>query len=134
MSTITRINDTNLLRRAVQLDAVATGAMALLLVLAAAPLAGLLHLPETLLRGAGGVLLAYVAFLGWLLLRERIGAPMAWTVITINAVWTLASFVLLAAGWGAPNVLGVTFVVAQALAVLVFAELQYVGLKRSRRG
>jgi hypothetical protein len=134
MSTITQINDTNLLRRAVQLDAVATGAMALLLVLAAAPLSGLLHLSETLLRGAGAVLLVYVAFLGWLLLRERIGAPMAWTVITINALWTLASFVLLAAGWIAPNALGVTFVVAQALAVLVFAELQYVGLKRRRRG
>lgn len=134
MSTFVQINDANLLRRAVQLDAVATGAMALLLVLAASPLAGLLHLPEPLLRGAGAVLLVYVAFLGWLLLRGRIGAPMAWTVIAVNASWTIASFVLLAAGWIAPNALGVTFVVVQAVAVLVFAELQYVGLKRSHRG
>jgi len=134
MSTLVQINDARLLRRAVQLDGIATGAMALLLSLAATPLSGLLQLPETLLRGAGAVLLAYVAFLVWLLVRERIGTPMARAVITINGLWTLASFLLLATGWITPNPMGTAFVIVQALAVLVFAELQYIGMKRTRRG
>lgn len=133
MSTLVQIRDSNLLRRAVQLDAVATGAMALLLVLAAVPLSSWLGLPGLLLRGAGFVLLAYVAFLGWLLSRERISKPMAWMVIAINALWTVGSFALLATGWVSPTTLGTAFVIAQAVVVLVFAELQFFGVKRLSR-
>ena len=39
--------------------------------------------------------------------------------------------VLLLSGYVAPNALGIAFVVAQALAVAVLAELQFVGLRRS---
>lgn len=132
MSTLVQARDAHLLRRAVLLDAVASGAMGLLLVATAAPLSPLLGLPEPLLRGAGLVLIPYVAFLLLLWRAERITARSAWTVIAINAAWVLASFGLLASGAVSPTVTGVAFVIAQALAVLVFAELQFIGVKRLR--
>lgn len=134
MNAIARSSQSRLLRRAIQLDALATAAMAALLIAAAAPLSQWLHLPQNLLLGAGLLLVPYVAFLGWLLSRERISAPQAWSVIAINACWAIDSAILLLSGWVAPNALGMAFVVAQALAVAVFAELQYFGLRRQQRG
>lgn len=134
MNAVARTPSSHLLRRATQLDAVATAAVAALLIAAAAPLSQWLHLPQNLLLGAGLLLVPYVAFLGWLLSRERISTAQAWAVIAINACWVIDSALLLVSGWVAPNALGVAFVVAQALAVAVFAELQYFGLRRQQRG
>ena len=134
MNAVARTASSNLLRRATQLDAVATAAVAALLIAAAVPLSQWLHLPQNLLLGAGLLLVPYVAFLGWLLSRERISTAQAWAVIAINACWVIDSALLLVSGWVAPNALGVAFVVAQALAVAVFAELQYFGLRRQQRG
>ena len=52
-------------------------------------------------------------------------------VIVGNAAWTLGSIALLFSGAVAPNLLGQVFIVAQAIATGVFAELQYVGLRKS---
>jgi hypothetical protein len=134
MNAVARTPSSHLLRRATQLDAVATAAVAALLIAAAAPLSQWLHLPQNLLLGAGLLLVPYVAFLGWLLSRERISTPQAWAMIAINACWVIDSALLLISGWVAPNALGVGFVVAQALAVAAFAELQYFGLRRQQRG
>ena len=60
------VRPSSLLRRALGADAVATLASALLMVLGAAPLAGWLGLPETLLRWAGLGLVPYAAWVGWL--------------------------------------------------------------------
>jgi hypothetical protein len=38
---------------------------------------------------------------------------------------------LLASGWLSPNLLGQIFIVMQAIAVGVFAELQFIGLRKS---
>jgi len=134
MNAVARNPSSHLLRRATQLDAVATAAVAALLIAAAAPLSQWLHLPQNLLLGAGLLLVPYVAFLGWLLSRERISTAQAWAMIAINACWVIDSALLLVSGWVSPNALGVAFVVAQALAVAVFAELQYFGLRRQQRG
>ncbi|KRA74149.1 hypothetical protein ASD78_11620 [Lysobacter sp. Root667] len=134
MNAVARTPSSHLLRRATQLDAVATAAVAALLIAAAAPLSQWLHLPQNLLLGAGLMLVPYVAFLGWLLSRERISTAQAWAMIAINACWVIDSVLLLVSGWVSPNALGVAFVVAQALAVAVFAELQYFGLRRQQRG
>lgn len=134
MNAIARPSNANLLRRAIQLDAVATAAMAALLIAAAAPLSQWLQLPQNLLLGAGLLLVPYVAYLGWLLSRERISAQQAWSVIAINACWVIDSAIVLVGGWVSPNALGMAFVIVQALAVAVFAELQYFGLRRQRRG
>jgi hypothetical protein len=57
--------------------------------------------------------------------------PLLWIVIAGNAAWTAASIALLFSGSVAPNLLGEAAVAMQAIAVGVFAELQYLGLRRS---
>jgi hypothetical protein len=57
--------------------------------------------------------------------------PAVWAVILCNVVWTADSLLLLASGWVDPTRAGYAFVIAQALVVLMYAELQYVGLRRS---
>lgn len=125
------INPSLFLRRAIVGDAIVTGAMALLLVAAAGVLGPLLNLPVTFLREVGVFLVVYAALVGFLGSRELMPKLAVWAVIAANAVWTIDSIALLFTGWVQPNMLGVAFVVAQALSVGLIAELQYIGLKRS---
>jgi hypothetical protein len=125
------MNSSTLLRRALLADGFTSGAMALPLVIAAAPLATLLALPEALLRETGLLLIPYALFVGYLGSRTRLPVALAWLVISGNAVWTLASFAVLLGSWLSPNLFGEIFIAAQAIAVGVVAELQYIGTRRS---
>jgi hypothetical protein len=118
------------LRRALVLDAVASGATALLVIAAAGVIDGLLGLPVALLRGAGLVLVPYVALVAFVATRARIEPAAVWVIIACNALWALASFVLLLSGELAPTGLGIAFVAAQAIIVALLGELQYMGLRR----
>jgi hypothetical protein len=120
-----------LLRRAILADAVFSGASALLLSFGGGALAPLLNLPETLLRETGLFLIAYAALVGWLGTRPSMPKPLVWIVIAGNAAWTVASIALLFSAAVTPNLLGAAAVAMQAIAVGVFAELQYAGLRRS---
>jgi hypothetical protein len=116
-----------------QVDGLATGATALLLLVGAEMLAPLLGLPSGLLRIAGAVLVPFVA---WVLLLSRRrpvpGSAMA-VVVAINIAWVAASaWVAFGPTWQ-PTALGVAFICAQALAVLAFAELGWIGLRATRR-
>jgi hypothetical protein len=126
------INPSLILRRAIQFDAVFSGVSALLLSFGAGALAPLLNLPEALLRETGLFLIAYAALVGWLGTRPTMPKALVWTVIAGNAAWTVASIALLFSGAVTPNLLGEAFVAMQAIAVGVIAELQYVGMRRSR--
>jgi hypothetical protein len=119
------------LRRALLADAIFSGVSAALLTPGASALASLLNLPEALLRETGLFLVAYAALVGWLGTRPSIPKPPVWIVIAGNAAWALASIALLFGGWVTPNLLGEVAVAMQAIAVGVFAELQFVGLRRS---
>ena len=125
------IHPSAFLRRAILGDAIFSGASALLLGLGAGALAPLLSLPEALLRETGLFLIAYGALVGWLGARPSMPKLLVAIVITGNAVWTVASIALLFSGAVNPNLLGEAFVAAQAIAVGVIAELQYIGLRRS---
>jgi hypothetical protein len=127
---MSRIQPNAFLRNAILLDAIASGATSLLLVAGAGLLDGLLGLPVALLREAGLVLIPYVAFVAWVATRETVAIVAVWAIIAANAAWAVASFGLLLSGWVAPTALGIAFVIAQALAVALFGELQYMGLKR----
>lgn len=120
-----------LLRRALQADALISGAMALLLTFGAGALAPLLALPHGLLLETGLFLILYVALVGWLASRTTLPRPLVLLVVVGNALWTLGSIALLISNAVAPNGLGLAFVVLQAIAVGVFAELQLLGLRRS---
>jgi glucose uptake protein GlcU len=118
------------LRRVLLLDAAASGATALLLLLGAGLLEGLLGLPAALMRAAGLTLVPYVAFVLYVGAREPQVRGAVWTVILANFAWAIGSFALLLSGWVAPTALGYAFVIAQAVVVAALGELQYVGLRR----
>jgi hypothetical protein len=121
----------SLLRRALLADALFSGIAAVLLTVDAGALAPLLELPETLLRETGLFLIAYTALVGWLSAKTSLPKVLVMVVIAGNAAWTAGSIALLLSGAVTPNALGEAFVVAQAMATGVFAELQYMGLRKS---
>ena len=125
------IHSSQLLRRALLADAVFSGVSAIAMVLDAGALASLLSLPEALLRETGLFLIAYTALAGWLGSRTSLPKGPVILVVAGNAAWTLASIALLLSGSVAPNLLGTIVILVQAIATGVFAELQYVGLRRS---
>lgn len=122
------------LRRALMLDALASGATGLLMFAGAGLVEGLLGLPAALLRGAGMVLMPYVAFVVYAGTLEIISRAAVWTIIAANVAWAAAGALLLVSGWVAPTALGYAFVIAQAVVVALLGELQYMGLRRGLRG
>ena len=125
------IHPSTFLSRALLADAIFSGVSAAGLTLGAGLLAPFLNLPEALLRETGLFLIAYTALVGWLGTRSSVPRVLVMIVVAGNAAWTLASIALLFSGAVSPNWLGEIVVVAQAIATGVFAELQYVGLRRS---
>jgi hypothetical protein len=121
---------TQFLRRALLADALVSGATGLLMAAGAPLLTDLLALPELLLRYAGLALLPFAVFVVLVARRTIISRGAVWAVVVINVLWAVDSIALLFTGWVAPNLLGVTFVVAQALVVGGFALLQGIGLRR----
>ena len=119
------------LRRALLADATFSGASAILMTFGAGAFANLLNLPEVLFRETGLFLIAYTVLVGWL--STRVSAPKALVIIVIagNAAWTVASIALLLSSLVSPNLLGELVIAAQAIATGAFAELQYLGLRRS---
>ena len=128
---MTSIRASSLLRRVLVVDAVSSGVMGVAMVAFAELLAGLLQLPVDLISEAGIVLLPFAAFVGFVASRSEPSRSAVWVIIALNAVWVIDSIVLLFTAWVAPNALGYVFVIAQAAAVLLFADLEYMGLKRS---
>jgi hypothetical protein len=53
-------------------------------------------------------------------------------VVAGNLLWVAASAVAVVAGWWSPTGAGTAFLLLQAAAVTVFAELQVTGLRRAR--
>lgn len=120
-----------LLRRALLADGLVGALTSIGLMLFSDWLSTLLHLPRELLFGSGLALAPLAVFLVWLSRSETIPRLAVWAVIAINAVWVVDSLLLLVSGWVAPNPLGYAFVIGQALVVLLFIELELMGLKRS---
>jgi hypothetical protein len=127
------INPSLFLRRAILADAIFSGISAVVLTFGAGMLSPLLNLPEALLRETGLFLIAYAALVGWLGTRSSMPRVLVGIVIAGNAAWTLGSIALLFSGAVMPNLLGEAFVAIQAVVTGVFAELQYIGLRRSGR-
>ncbi|HYG91588.1 MAG TPA: hypothetical protein VD978_35660 [Azospirillum sp.] len=120
-----------LLRRVLLADAAVSALMGVVLAVDAGMLAGWLGLPVPLLRWAGVSLLPFAAMLVYLATRPAVPRRAAWAVIAVDALWIVDSAVLLLGGWVEPTALGTMFVIGQAVAVLVFAELTWFGLRRT---
>jgi hypothetical protein len=118
------------LRQVLLADAALSGATGLLMLLGAGWLAGLLGLPEALLRFAGLSLMPYVAYVVYVATRQPTSRAAIWSVIAANDLWAAASVALLLTGWVSPNALGIGFVLFQAAVVAGLGAVQYVGLRR----
>jgi hypothetical protein len=124
------IPQSTFLRRALVFDAAVSGATAALLITTAGLMARMLSLPETLLRYAGFVLVPFVILVAFVARQPSVPRSAVVFIIVLNVAWVVASIWLAIVGPVNPNALGTTFIIGQALAVALFAELQYVGLRR----
>ena len=120
-----------LLRRALIADAIVTGAVALLQAFGPGLLAPLLNLPYPLVLETGLFLIAYTVLVGWLGTRQSMPKALVAIVIAGNAAWALGSMALMFSGSVSPNLLGYAFIAVHAISTGVFAELQYIGLRKS---
>jgi hypothetical protein len=129
---LTTTERTPLLRLALKLDAVVTGANGAAYLVLAGPLGDLLGLSPALLRGTGAFLLAFAAAVYLTGTRPSIPRPAVYAIVAANAVWAIDSIVAASAGWGTPETVGTVWIVMQALVVAGFAALQLTGLRRGR--
>ena len=120
------------LRFALLADALASGATGLMMIAGADLLTALLGLPVGLMREAGLLLVPYVALVAVVGTRQRIPHGAVRAIIALNIAWVAGSIGLLMSGPVAPTELGYAFVIFQAVVVGVFAELQFVGLRREQ--
>jgi len=121
-----------LLRVALKLDAVVTGANGLAYLALAGPLGDLFDVPASFLRGIGAFLVVFAALVWIVGSRARIAIGAAAAVAAANAAWVVATAVMLIAGWHDPGTVGAVWAALQAAVVAGFAALQVAGCEQAR--
>lgn len=127
LSTATRSD--SLLRMAMRVDAVCSALCGLALIIAAGPISRLTGIPTVAEYTIGAVFLLYATavFLGSGL--ERVRTPGIVTAIA-NLLFTVAAVVVVLARPVDLTTAGVVAVLAGGVYTLVFADLQYLGVRR----
>ena len=92
----------------------------------------LLAIPAQVSTALAVVLPAFAAAVAWVGTRRHLLRAAVWAIVALNALWAVESMLALAFGWLEPNALGRAFIIGQAIAVAVIAELQFVGLRRAK--
>lgn len=118
------------LRVALIADALACAALVVLQMSLPELLASHLQLPAMLLTGSGVFLAAYVGLLIVLANSKSVRKAMVGLVVAGNVAWAVGCLAL--ASFPGPNRLGIAYLVAQAVFVLVIARIEWLGLKRSQ--
>jgi hypothetical protein len=119
------------LRSVLFADAATCAACGLLLVAGGGFLQNLLGLPAPLMFYAGLSLFPFAAFLVYAATRKSISKTFVWLIIGLNLLWTIDSFLLLISGYVEPTTFGFVFVILQAIGVVVFADLEFIGLRKA---
>ena len=120
------------LRRVLAVDAALTGMAGLVLVGGSGLLSEPLGLSRDLLFWTGFSFLPFAALLAWTARRSAPARPLVWGIIAWNALFVLECVVALLFGLVSPTMLGTAAILVQALGVAILAELEAIGLKRSR--
>lgn len=123
---------TSYLKKILIADAVISGGAAVMMAAGSGILSGLTGLPSELLLGAGLVLVPWVVALVVIGRGESVATGVIVAVIATNFAWAAASLVVAFGPMFATTLLGKIFVVAQAATVALLAELQIIGLRRTR--
>jgi len=123
------------LRRVLLFDAATCLITGTVMLTASGTVERLLAIPAPLSRVLAVVLLVFGAAVARVATRrELLGSTVwaVWAIVAMNALWAVESILALAFGWLEPNSLGRAFIIAQAVAVAVIAELQFIGLRRAK--
>jgi hypothetical protein len=120
-----------LLTRSIRFDALMSGTAGVLGAAGATVFDGVLGVSTPFLVATGIFLIGYA---GALLLLARAGAPAAGVraVIAGNALWVVASVVVVLADWLTLTTAGTAVTLGQAAAVAGVSEAQLIGLRRRR--
>lgn len=131
MSTSAR-TEPRFLRPVLYFDAATCLLMAALLLIGGSGLGGFLGLPVGLLTASALILIGFAVVVLAVASRPVIPRTGVWAIAVVNILWAIDSLLILVLGWVEPNGLGLAFVIVQAVAVLLIAEIQIIGLKRGR--
>ena len=121
------------LSRVMWIDAASCAATGALQVGLTDALARLTGLPGGLLMGTGLFLLAYAAAAAAMARRATPPRTLIGLVAIGNFGWAAACAALLASGLFAVTALGMAWVIAQAVTVVLLAEAQWMGLRATRQ-
>ena len=119
-----------LVRLALKLDAVVTGANGVAYLALADVLDAPLGMPAGFLRGVGAFLLVFALAVWAAATRETVRPAAAAAVVAANLVWVVESVALVAFDWFTPATAGAVWTVLQAVVVGGFAALQLYALRR----
>lgn len=126
-------NAPRLLRNALRIDAVASGATGAGFVAAGKMHADMYGLPIALTLPTGLFLLAFAAFVWFTATRPDVNLGAVKAIIAINIGWVLLSAAVTVTSLVPLTTLGTGYVIAQAMAVGILAELQFIGARRTQR-
>ena len=119
------------LRRALVADALVSAVVGTVMALGAAALQGPLGIPSSVLMLAGLALFPYAAYLLWLATRPAVPRAAVWVPIVLNVLWAAECVLFVVNASPSPTLLGEAFIAMQVITVLVFAELEFIGLRRA---
>lgn len=127
------VHPSRLLTFALVVDAVGSGALALLQLGLPDAMARQSLLPAPLMLGTGAFMLAYAATLAWLARRETLPVAVVAVIAIGNLAWALACAAVAASVVGGldPSGAGRAYLALQGVAVTAFAVLQAMGLRQS---
>ncbi len=130
----TQSTQSNLLRHAMRGNAVfsaVTGVIALLFSGALSNLTGIQ--PAWMFVALGIGLLLYAADLAWVTSRPRLDPRFGWMAVILDLIWVVGSVILLLTDALAMTTAGNWLVAIIADIVLVFAVVQWLGIRRLRQ-
>ncbi len=133
MSLTAQLSSLTTLRRVLAFDAVSGAGTGVLHLWLAPVLASRLGLPEALLQVSGVAIFAFVLLAGWLALQALPPRGPLTVIVLLNVAWALGCVGLAFGVSAAPTALGVAYLLVQAVAVLVLAELEWMGLRALAR-
>jgi hypothetical protein len=120
------------LRRVLLLDAVLSAGAGVTLVTMSGFVAPWLGLPTALLFWTGFSFLPFAAIVAVLATRPTPPAAAILAVAAWNALFGLDCILALLLGWIEPSTVGTVLVIAQGAIVLLFADLEALGVLRAR--
>lgn len=134
MSVTAQLSSPAVLRRVLAFDALSgagTGALHLLL---APLLSAWFGLPEAWLHASGLAIFAFVALAGWLALQPTPPRGPLMGIVMLNFAWAAGCLWLAFGGAVDATPLGLGYLLAQAVAVIVLAELEWMGWRQLGTG